>query len=110
MPEFRKDVTERLKVLLSMMDLKMKATRANDEDSDSSKKPIIEIFARRGLAGDRLRIAFEHQSGDMGGGTDESERSADIVREIPMALSERPISIPGRSEGEADRTLDNPVD
>lgn len=110
MPEFRKDVTERVKVLKDLIDLKLRNERARDEGTDSTKKPIIEIFARRGLVGDRLRIAFEHTSGGVGGSIDEPEREADLVGDVPVEISERPISLPGSGEGKADRPLDNNLD
>lgn len=110
MPELKKEVAERLKVLQGFMDMKFKNERARDEGADQNKKPIIEIFARRGLAGDRLRIAFEHQSGGVGGSADESEPDADVIGEIPVALSERPISLPGLGEGSADRDVNNDFD
>jgi len=110
MPELKKEVAERLKVLQGFMEMKFKNERARDEGSDQNKKPIIEIFARRGLAGDRLRIAFEHQSGGMGGGPDEPESAADVVGEIPVAVSERPISLPGVGEGTSDRNVNDDFD
>lgn len=110
MPEFRKDVTERIKVLKDLIDLKLRNERARDEGTDSGAKPIIEIFARRQLVGERLRIAIEHQSGDMGGSADSVERDSDSVGDFPEALSARPLSLPGRGEGKTDRAIDNPLD
>lgn len=108
MPEFRKDVTERLKVLLSMMDLKMKNERAKDSGTDNSNRPIAQIFLNRQLNGDRLRIAIEHQSGSVGGSVDGTDSGpADSIGEVSMAVSERPISLPGRGEGKADRVIDH---
>lgn len=108
-PELRKEVTERLKVLLSMIEIKMRHERAND-DANNPDNPVAAIFLRRGLAGDRLRIAFEHQSGDLGGSPNDTERPADDVGEVPVALLERPIALPGRGEGKADRTIDHDFD
>lgn len=109
MPELRKDVTERLKVLLSMIEVKMRHERANDDTSNNTN-PVAAIFLNRGLAGDRLRIAFEHQSGDLGRSVDDTEWEADSTREVPMAVSERPLSLPGRGEGSPDRVVNHNLD
>lgn len=109
MPALRKDITERLKVLLSMIEVKMRHERANDIN-DTTGNPVAAIFLNRGLAGDRLRIAFEHQSGDLGGSTDYTERPADSPREVPVAIPERPILLPGRGEGAADRVVNHDFD
>jgi hypothetical protein len=102
MPEFDKSVTERLKVLKEFIALKSQRERASDEP-DNSKEPILQIFAKRGIDGDRLRIAIEHRSGGLVGSTDEFESEADSAGNVSEAISVRPISLPGRGQGEADR-------
>jgi hypothetical protein len=106
MPMFNKDVTDRLKVLKEFIDMKLRHERARDDSDDTSKKPIIEVFARRGLDADRLRIAIEHVTGGVGGSPDQPEGGADSTRELPVELSKRPLVLEGRGESEADRVLD----
>lgn len=106
MPEFKKEITERLKVLQSMISLKMQQERSRS-DTPVNGNPIVQIFANRQLAGDRLRIAVEHKSGSVGGSTDDSEWESDSSREVPVALLERPISLPGRGESPSDRPVND---
>jgi hypothetical protein len=107
---FRKDVSERIKIWKDLVEVKLRNERARDEAADNSKKPILEIFARRGLDRERLRIGIEHVSGDMGGSPDGTGREADEARDVPVALSERPIFLPGSGESSTDRPLDNALD
>lgn len=102
MPEFRKDVTERLKVLISLIELKARQERLKD-DGPTSDNPIAKIFINRNIGTDRLRIAIESQPGDMGGSANESESGTYEIRNVSDSVLERPIALPGRSEGEADR-------
>jgi hypothetical protein len=107
MPEFKKDVTERIKVLKDLIDLKMRQERSRDETANPRNQPLSIIFANRGIAGERLRVAIERVTGGLGGSTDEPEWAADTSGNVSVEISERPISLPGRSQGKADRVIDH---
>lgn len=53
-PVFRKDVTERLKVLNSLLTLRHQIEK-NENDPDDDRRPLLEIFASRGV-GNRIGI------------------------------------------------------
>jgi hypothetical protein len=77
MPIFRKDVTERLKVLQSLLAQKEKSERAEAEAGH--EKPILQVFGRSGVNADRLRILVGVESGTVAGDFDPIERGADEV-------------------------------
>jgi len=54
-PKFRKDVTERLKVLNSLLGLRNQIDKRDDNVDDGSE-PLLRIYANRGIDPDRLRI------------------------------------------------------
>lgn len=49
-PVFRKDVTERLKVLNSLLTLRHQIEK-NENDPNDDRRPLLEIFANRGVGG-----------------------------------------------------------
>lgn len=110
MPAFSKDVTERLKVLQSLLGEKLKMERSRDEAADNRSKPILEIFARRGIGAERLGVAVGPVPGGLGGSTDYFELRADGTRALPDSVLERPISAEDSGEEQADWVLDVPVD
>lgn len=110
MPKFSKDVTERLKVLQSLLGEKLKMERSRDEGADNRSQPILEIFARRGIGAERLGVAVGPVPGGLGGSTDYIELRADGTRTVSDTIPERPVSTESGGEGEADRLLDGPVD
>lgn len=72
MPVFRKDVTERLKVLQSLLAQKDKTDRANSEPKD---KQIFSIIGRNGPDAERLRILIGVESGSVVGVSDQTQQS-----------------------------------
>jgi hypothetical protein len=73
---FRKDVTERLKVLQSLLNLRHQMEKSKDEQKDG-KQPLIQIVADRNLLdGGRLGILVGGVSGPVAGNTDGVERPA----------------------------------
>ncbi len=71
---FRKDVTERLKVLQSLLNLRHQMEKSKDEQKDG-KQPLIQIVADRNLLdGGRLGILVGGVSGSVVGDTDGTGR------------------------------------
>lgn len=92
MPVFRKDVTERLKVLQTLLAQKEKSER---QDADSGQeKPILTIVGRSGIDSERLRILVGVESGHMVGDPDEAPRQAIPPRTVSDSVPERPEHVP----------------
>lgn len=87
MPVFRKDVTERLKVLQSLLAMKDKTERA--EEDSRHEKPILQVFGRSGVNADRLRILVGVESGSVAGDFDATERGADDSGTVSDTVLER---------------------
>lgn len=71
---FDKDLNERLKVLLQVMQFVDKLEK-DAEGTHTSAQPVIEIFARRGIRAGRIDFISQDLSGSVGG-------SADGVRRV----------------------------
>lgn len=86
---FRKDVTERLKVLQGLLNLRHQMEKSKDEQKDG-KQPLIQIVADRNLLdGGRLGILVGGVSGPVVGDTDGTGRPAVPARTVSSPLSER---------------------
>jgi hypothetical protein len=99
---FSRDLNERMKIYLSLIDFIDKSERRDDEATDSRSKPIIEVFARRGIDSERLRILVGVESGSVGGNANEAGGQSSYTRTIPDTLPERQVSVPDSEEIEAD--------
>ncbi len=97
MPIFRKDVTERLKVLQSLLAMKDKTERA--EADAGHEKPILQVFGRSGVNADRLRILVGVESSPMVGDADSTERGADSSRTVSDTVPERQELLPSGEQG-----------
>ncbi len=106
MPEFRRDVNERLKVWASILNLVMQAEKRDDEGADTKTKPIIEIFARRGVDGGRIKLLAGYESGSVGGDPDGTGGEAGSIGTISVPLPERPLSLSSGGEVEASWAID----
>lgn len=53
---YRKDVTERLKILQSLLGLRFQIEKKNDDNADEGEQPILKVFAARGIDTDRLSL------------------------------------------------------
>lgn len=92
MPVFRKDVTERLKVLQSLLAMKEKFERADASSAD--EKPILRIVAGSGIDASRLRVLVGVESSTVVGDTDEAPRDAVQVGTVSDSVPERPELLP----------------
>jgi len=89
---FDKDLNERLKVMLQIMQFISKIESEEDE-SDSSQKPILEIIARRGINSERVKFLVGIESGDVGGNTDGTGRVSIGARTVSGEVPERQIDV-----------------
>jgi len=89
---FDKDLNERLKVMLQFMQF-VEKVESNDDNADTSTKPILEITARRGIDGGRFKFLIGGESGSMGGSADGTGRPAIEVGTLPDTFSERPFDV-----------------
>lgn len=79
---FRRDVTERLKVLNSLIGLKHQVEKSKADEKDG-EQPLLKIVADRDLlAGGRLGILVGGVSGSMVGDADDAGRSAIPARTV----------------------------
>jgi len=82
-PKFRRDVTERLKVLNSLLSLRHQIDKNKDEAKDG-KQPLLQIVADRELlAGGRLGVLVGGLSGGMAGNADGVGQPALPPRTLP---------------------------
>jgi hypothetical protein len=95
---FSRDLNERMKIYLSLIDFIDKSERRDDEAADPRQKPILEVFARRGIDSERLRILVGVESGSLGGNPDSAGGQAPDTRAIPDTLPERQGSVPDTEE------------
>lgn len=73
---FRRDVTERLKVLNSLLTLRHQVEKSKDTEKDG-EQPLVKIVADRNLlANGRLGILVGQVPGSMAGNADDAGRSA----------------------------------
>lgn len=85
---FRRDVTERLKVLNSLLSLRHQVEK-NKDDGKDGKKPLLTIVADRNiLDGNRLGILVGAVPGPVVGDADGTGRSAVQVGALPSTISE----------------------
>ncbi len=101
---FRKDITERLKILNSMLTLRAQIEK--NEQPDSPEKPIIAIFERSGIDASRLAFLVGEQPRALVGGPDEAGRRADEVGAVSGEVLERQEPIPGGEQIKAVGPLD----
>lgn len=104
--QYRKDVTDRLKLVRELLTLRNDIDKRESPDDDGTQ-PLLTITARRGLDVGRLGILIGQRTDSVGGSPDGTGRSADEVRALPDKLSERQIVISDSEQGETDRVLDS---
>lgn len=69
-PQFRKDVTERLKVWKSLLDTRVNIEK-NEKPEDDGESPVLKLWAKRGMEG-RIAILMQGVTPD-----DPTDRNAD---------------------------------
>lgn len=105
MPVFRKDVTERLKVLQGLLSLRNQVEK-RDSDSKDEQKPILTVLARSGLDSERLRILVGVESGSVAGNDNGTGQQSDPPRTVSDQIPERSVILPSGEQGSTDRILD----
>ncbi|HSE45301.1 MAG TPA: hypothetical protein VLA89_08215 [Gemmatimonadales bacterium] len=86
-PVFRKDVTERLKVLNSLLSLRAQLDKREAEADDDTEQPLLRIFADRSIS-DRVGVLVGVQSPGVLGDTDGTGRLAIPPRTVSNPPSE----------------------
>lgn len=107
---FRKDVTERIKSVNSLLTLRNNIDKRESPDDDNKQDTILKITSQRGLDLGRLGILVTTGADRVGGNPNGNRREADTIRAIPDKLPERPLLISGGEQGETDRVLDGSLD
>lgn len=106
---YRKDVTDRLKIVQGLLNLRHQIDK-NDEPDDSKSDTILTVTAKRGFNLDRLGILVGQQPVSVDGSANGTRGQADEVRALPDTLSERPLDDEGGEQGAADWILDRHSD
>ncbi len=99
---FRKDVTERLKVLQGLLTSYEKIERA-DEDKDSGSDTILKLTIKRGFDTDRILKLVGGGTGTVAGNADGVEGFPDDLGDVSDQAAEGPRLLSGGEQGEADR-------
>ncbi len=89
---FDKDLTERVKVLMGLIQL-VDRMEKDDEGTNPSEKPIIEVFAGRGITGVRFTELAGQQRSVVGRDFDGTGGEGSEVRAIPDKVPERLIDV-----------------
>jgi hypothetical protein len=110
MPAFSKSVSERLKVVQSFMEMKLRLERHKDESKQDKDQPILTVFAKRGIDINRLGIIASAVPGSMGGGADDAERGANGPRAVSDTVPQRQLSEQSSGQSASDWILDSVVD
>lgn len=95
---FRKDVTERLKVLQSLLSSYERLERA-DKDSDNGQDTILKLTIKRGFDTGRILKLVGGESGPVAGNADPIEGEADDAGNLPDTVVERPLLLQGGEQG-----------
>jgi hypothetical protein len=105
----RKDVTDRLKIVSSFLNLRYNIDKHDEPDSDKSDT-ILTVTAKRGFNAERLAILIGRQSDDMERSADGVGRQTNEIRALSDTLSERSFDVSGSEQGSSDRVLDSDSD
>jgi hypothetical protein len=101
---YRKDVTERLKILNSFLTLRHQVEKQQDDGSKPGDQVLFKLVGdRKLLDSGRLGVLVGFQPGGMAGDADGAGRAPDPVRDLPNPLPERPLLGTSGEQVEADR-------
>lgn len=106
---YRKDVTDRLKIVQGLLNLRHQKDKEDDPDSNKHDT-ILTITKQRGFNPGRLAILVGNSADSMAGSDNGVGGGADTIRALPDSFSERPLDIPHREQGETDWVLDSDSD
>lgn len=98
MPVFRKDITERLKVMQGLLTLRNQVEK-RDSDSTDDEKPILRIVGGRGLDASRVRVLIGVESSPLVGDDDGTGQSSDSPRTVSDQIPERSVVLPVGEQG-----------
>lgn len=96
-PAFRKDVTERLKVLNSLLTLRNQIEKGEKKDDADGEQPLLRIFADRSIAG-RLGVLVGVQSSGVPGNVDGTQRIALPSGTVSDPIASGQESVPDRQQ------------
>ena len=106
--EFKKDTNERINVWMRLLELVYKMeTKEDASTGHNQKKPLIEIFAKRGFDSGRLAIHVGPESITVGRDADGTGREAISARTVSDKLPERPFDIQDSEQESSARVLDD---
>lgn len=105
---FDRDLNERLKVLLAVMQFVDKMEKQDDQQ-DNSEKPFLEIFARRGIDAARIEVVTRREPRLVGGDSDGVGRPAIDAGTIPDSVPERQVNLQDSEQVETVRVLNDDI-
>lgn len=101
---FRKDITERLKILNSMLTLRHQIDKASDDGNKPGESVLLKLVGdRKLLDGRRLGVLVGDATGSLVGDADGPGREAVRVGAVSSPVPERPLLGAGGEQVEADR-------
>lgn len=101
---FRKDITERLKILNSMLTLRHQIEKASDDGNKPGEHTLLKLVGdRKLLDGGRLGLLVGVQPGGVVGDADGTGRQPVQVGAVSDQVLERPLLGTGGEQVEADR-------
>ena len=106
MPSFRKDVTERLKVLQGLITTYDRIERG-DKDANTKQDTILTITAQRGFDRGRLLALVGVEPSVVAGNADTIDGEANGARDVSDQAIERQVLLPSGEQGEADWRFDS---
>lgn len=106
---YRKDVTDRLKIVQGLLNLRHQIDKRDEPDTDKSDT-ILTITGRRGFNVERLGILVGRQPDRLDGSADGPRRIAYDAGTVPDTVSERQINVSRSEQGETDWVLDGDSD
>lgn len=109
-PGFDKGLNERLKVLINLMQFVAKLEQEEDDKSDNTAKPILEIIARRGYDAGRIKVLAGYESGDVGGNPDGVRGGVIDVGAVSDTVPQRQVDVQDSQQEPPVRVLDATVD
>ena len=101
---YRKDVTDRLKIVQGLLNLRNQIDKRDEPDNDKSDT-ILTITGRRGINIERLGILVGQRTVSVDGSADGVGGQAYEVRALPDSLPERQVSAESGEQGSPDRVL-----
>lgn len=101
---FRKDITERLKILNSMLTLRHQIDKASDDGNKPGESVLLKLVGdRKLLDGRRLGLLVGDATSGMAGDADGTGREAVRVGAVSGPIPERPLLGTSGEQVEADR-------